>query len=104
VPLDYILSVNSGIVRPDLRIRLLAQPDKLRARLDERGDPGERRLERAGGPDCELELYAEADALLAERYGAAAAVYDTTFTEAPALGAEVAALIHDARERRPLRG
>lgn len=100
VELDYILAVNSGIARPDLRIQLLAEPATLRDRLAKREQAGQRRLEREGGPERELELYAQANALLGERYGLAAAVYDTTATEATALGVEVAALISDAREGR----
>lgn len=96
VGVDYILGVNSGIVRPDIRIRLLADEGVLRARLAERAPGRDRRFERApDGPRRELALYAEADELLTAAYDVAAEVYDTTSTRAPELGQRVADRIHD---------
>ncbi len=95
---EFILAINSGIPRPDLRIRLLAEPDALRKRLAARApDPG-RRFEHSAGAERELDLYAEADQLLADRYGLAATRYDTTLTEANELGARVARLVLESRE------
>jgi dTMP kinase len=94
---EFIVAINSGIPRPDLRIRLLAAPDVLRERLAaRRPDPG-RRFEQTGGPERELDLYAEADQLLADRYGLAATLYDTTLTEADELGARAARLVLESR-------
>jgi dTMP kinase len=97
VDVDYILAINAGIPRPSLRIRLLAQPEVLAARLAQRPSTPERRLERSGGPDRELELYAEADSLLKEREHAPATVFDTSSTTAYELGAVVADLVLSMR-------
>lgn len=99
VATEFILAINAGIPRPDLRIRLCAEPATIRQRLDSRQpDPG-RRFERSAGPERELELYEEADQLLSESYGAAARIFDTTETNAAELGATVAALIEQERRR-----
>lgn len=99
VELDYILAINAGIPRPDIRLRLVATAERLRARLAERPHDADRRLERAGGPDRELALYADADALLAARYGLPAMVYETTSTQATDLGAAAARHILERRNR-----
>jgi dTMP kinase len=97
VETEFILHVNAGIPRPDLRVRLRAEPETIRARLRERQrDPG-RRFEQTAGPERELDLYEDADRLLAETYGLEANVYDTTETDAEELGARVARLIGEAR-------
>ena len=67
VETDYILAINTGIPRPGMRIRLLAQPEVLAERLAQRRLAPERRFERNTRPEQELELYAEADELLTER-------------------------------------
>ncbi len=93
VPVDYILAINAGIPRPARRLRLLAGPTRLAARLAARPpDPG-RRFERTAGAERELELYAQADELLASREGLPATVIDTSETQAEQLGASVAAMI-----------
>ncbi len=97
VEVDYILAINAGIPRPRLRIRLLARPEVLAARLAQRPSTPERRFERSGGPDRELELYAEADTLLTERENASATAFDTSTTSARELGAVVADLILSIR-------
>jgi dTMP kinase len=95
---EFIVAVNSGIPRPDLRIRLFAATDVLRERLAARApDPG-RRLEQIAGPERELDLYADADQLLIDRYGLGATLYDTTRTEADELGASAAQLVLESRE------
>jgi dTMP kinase len=93
VELDYILAINAGIPRPALRIRLLATPFTLAERLAQRPTASRRRFERSAGPERELELYAEADALLTAREQLPATVFDTTSTDAEGLGAVVAELI-----------
>jgi dTMP kinase len=99
VATDFILAINAGIARPDLRIRLWAEPATIVRRLASRpADPG-RRFERTAGGKRELELYEEADRLLADRYGLAAHVYDTTHTDSEELGATVARLIGVERGR-----
>lgn len=97
VDVDYILAINAGIPRPGLRIRLLAEPEVLAARLAQRPSTPERRFERSGGPERELELYAEADSLLEEREKTPATVFDTSSTSAHELGAVIAALILSMR-------
>jgi dTMP kinase len=94
VEIEYILAVNAGILRPDLRIRLLADETALRQRIAARPSNSARRFERAAnGSARELRLYAEADDLLLRHYGLTALVYDTTSSEADALGEQVAAEI-----------
>jgi dTMP kinase len=97
VELDYILAINRGIPRPGLRIQLLATPEVLGQRLARRTIAPERRFERAIGAARELELYADADALLAEREQLPARLFDTTATDADGLGAVVAELILSRR-------
>jgi dTMP kinase len=97
VETDYILAINAGIPRPQLRIGLLAQPDTLAERLGHRPPAPERRFERSMDPERELELYAEANRLLAEREQVPATLFDTTSTDAPGLGAVVADLILSMR-------
>jgi dTMP kinase len=97
VELDYILAINRGIPRPDLRIQLLATPAVLGERLAQRKMAPERRFERGIGPTRELALYADADALLTNRERLPAHVFDTTSTDADGLGAVVAELILSQR-------
>lgn len=93
VETEFIVAVNAGIRRPDLRIRLLADPETIEARLAARApDPG-RRLEQSAGPERELELYEEADRLLKDDYGLGAELFDTTKTDAEELGRKVAELV-----------
>jgi dTMP kinase len=102
VTIDEILAINSGILRPDLRIRLLAQPDILRARLDSRPTDASRRFERApDAPERELALYQDADRLLTDDYDLPATVYDTSMTHATELAERVAFTItaHLAKQR-----
>lgn len=105
VDTDFIISINSGIPRPDLRIRLLADPEVLRARLSARTPEKGRRFEATGSPERELGLYAEAENLLATRYGLPATIHDTSHTDAEQLGAEAADLVmarlRDASSDRP---
>jgi dTMP kinase len=98
VDVDYILAVNAGIPRPTMRVRLLATPDVLAARVASRGEPPERRLQRSGGPVRELELYAEAEDLLATRYALPATTFDTSSTRADEVGEQVARQILKCRE------
>lgn len=97
VDVDYILAINAGIPRPSLRIQLHARPEVLAARLAQRSPAPERRFERIGGPERELELYAEADNLLSEREQTPATTFDTSSTSAHELGAVVADLILSMR-------
>src|SRR5438094_920652 len=82
-----------GLPRPGLRIRLFAQPEVLTDRLAQRPLALERRFERSGSPERELELYKQADELLTAREQLSATVFDTTATDAQELGAVVAELI-----------
>lgn len=97
VELNYILEINRGIPRPGLRIQLLATPEVLTERLAQRAIAPERRFERGIGPARELELYADADALLTEREQLPASLFDTTATNADGLGALVAELVLSRR-------
>jgi dTMP kinase len=84
--ISEILVLNAGITRPDLRIRLLANADILARRLEARTADLSRRFERM--PDAsqrELELYDDADRLLAGEHELAAIVYDTSATDAAGL-------------------
>lgn len=98
VAIDFILAINAGIPRPDLRIRLCAEPSRIAERLSARPPDPARRFEQGAGPERELALYEDADRILAERYGLAARVYDTTDTDAAELGAQVAWLIKEERD------
>lgn len=100
VEIEFILQINAGILRPDLRIRLRASPEAIRRRLGERPPDPHRRLERCAGAERELELYEEADRLLAERYGLGSQLYDTTNTDAAELGGRVGKLIEGLRDKR----
>jgi thymidylate kinase len=94
VPTDEILALNHGILRPDVRIRLLAEPEILASRLAARPADPSRRFERL--PDAserELELYADADRLLASEHQLPATVYDTSTTEASGLAARMSGVI-----------
>jgi dTMP kinase len=99
VAVDFILAINAGIARPDLRVRLKADPASIKERLASRTSDPSRRFERTAGGERELEFYEDADRLLADDYGLPAHVYDTTETEAAELGATVAALIDKERGR-----
>jgi dTMP kinase len=100
VETDFIMQINAGIPRPDLRIRLLASPEAIRSRLSERPNDPQRRFERNAGAERELELYEDADRLLSEGYGVGSQVYDTTVTEAEELGSRAARLIEEVRQER----
>jgi dTMP kinase len=100
VETEFILQINAGIPRPDLRIRLLASPEVIQSRLNERPSDPQRRFEHSARAERELELYEEADRLLAERYGIGSHVYDTTSTKTEELGAQVARLIEAAGNGR----
>ena len=79
VETEFILAANSGIRRPDLRVRLEAGEQILAARLAERPLRPERRFEAMSDSSAqELELYAAADALITERYAVPSLVLDTT--------------------------
>jgi dTMP kinase len=97
VELDFIVAINAGIPRPDLRIRLKADAAKIRERLALREPDPARRFERTAAGQLELDLYEEADRLLAASYGLEAVVCDTSETDAGELGAQVAALIEGRR-------
>jgi dTMP kinase len=82
VETEFIVAINRGIRRPDIRVRLLADEQILAARLAERIADPNRRLERSGGgPARELSLYAEADAVLERHYALPSLVLDTTHGE-----------------------
>jgi dTMP kinase len=98
VDVDYILAVNAGILRPTMRVRLLATPDVLAMRVAARGETQERRLQRSGGPVRELELYAESENLLATRYALPATTIDTSSTCADEVGKQVARQILERRQ------
>lgn len=99
VAAEFIVAINAGIARPDLRIQLRAEPATIEERLASRPVDPARRFERTAGGKRELELYEEADRLLAHRYGLSAHVYDTTYTDADELGARVATLIEEKQGR-----
>jgi dTMP kinase len=100
VDTEFIVAINSGIPRPDLRIRLKAEPAAIRERLASRQPDSRRRFERSAGPELELDLYEQADRLLSEGYGVGSKLYDTTDTVAEELGAQVAALIKEVWDGR----
>ncbi len=95
-----ILSLNAGIARPDIRIRLLADPEVLAQRLAARPADASRRFQRMpGSSERELQLYEQADRLLAAGHGAPATVYDTSMTDAGGLAIRVCELIGVYRAR-----
>ncbi len=88
VTLDYVLAINSGILRPDVRVRLAADEDVLIERLAVRATvPGRRFEGMPGGAARELALYAEAEEALSGRCGAPPAVVLDTSASTPADGA-----------------
>lgn len=98
---NYLLAINSGIRRPDLRIRLTAPAELIQARLDARSRGPERRFESLPGVAAlELELYAEADTLLTQEYRLPSAVVDTSIGDADVLARRLSQLIRDTQERR----
>ena len=97
VEVEFIVAINAGIPRPDLRIRLRAEAATIHERLRARGPHPARRFERGAAGARELGLYEEADRFLAEAFGLPAVVFDTTETDAAELGARVAALIEEKR-------
>lgn len=97
VETEFILAINSGIPRPDLRILLSATTEALEERLAARSDDAWRRFERTAGPAREIELYGDAEHLLETRFGLAATSYDTTHTATEELGAIAAQLVLESR-------
>ena len=93
VEVEFILAINAGIPRPDLRIQLKAEAAKIHERLASRTPDPARRFERDAGGERELHLYEEADRLLVAKYGLGADIYDTSETNTKELGARVAASI-----------
>jgi dTMP kinase len=103
VDVDEILTINQGIVRPDLRIRLLVNRGILRRRLASRELGLSQRFEAA--PDAaarELAFYQEADRVLTRAYGLPATVYDTGAMPPATLAEQVAQgiRVHMATARR----
>ena len=95
VPTEDILAINRGIVRPDLRIRLLADASVLSERLAARAADAARRFEQMpGGPERELALYEEADRFLTREQRLPATVYDTSHTNARGLAKEMSKVIY----------
>jgi len=95
VSVGYILAINSGIQRPDVRVRLRADEAVLATRLASRPPDAARRFERAeGAPARELAFYEQADELLAGDHDLPPQLYDTTTTEALVLGETVARMVH----------
>lgn len=99
VEVEFIVAINAGIPRPDLRIRLRAEATTIHERLQAREPDPARRFEQTAGGERELALYEEADRFLEEAYGVPALIFDTTETDAVRLGAKVASLIEGARGR-----
>lgn len=97
VETEFILAINSGIPRPDLRILLSATTKALEDRLAARLDDPRRRFENTAGPVREIELYGEAEHLLETRFGLAATNYDTTHTATEELGGIAAQLVLESR-------
>ncbi len=84
VELEYVLAINSGLRRPDVRVRLEASKDVLVARLAARATVPGRRFEGMPGVTArELALYADADAVLGSQCGAPAAIVLDTSASAP---------------------
>jgi dTMP kinase len=101
VPTEEILTLNRGILRPDLRIRLFADADILAARLAARPvDPSRRFEQIPGASGRELLLYEDADRLLSQEHEAPATAYDTSYTEAEGLAARVSKTIQAHRNKR----
>jgi dTMP kinase len=96
VPIEEILALNHGIMRPDVRIRLLAEPEILASRLAARPADATRRFERLpGASESELDFYADADKLLAAEHQLSATVYDTSTTKAMGLAAQMSDVIRE---------
>jgi dTMP kinase len=101
VSTEEILAINRGIVRPDLRIRLLADADILSERLAARPADASRRFDRLpGASERELVLYEEADGLLSHEHEIPATIYDTSHTDAPGLAESVMEVIRMYRDQQ----
>lgn len=101
VPVQDIVAINRGILRPDLRVRLYLDEDLLDRRLTARPANPALRFEQA--PDAaarELRLYEDADRLLALEHGVPSMAFDTGI----AVASEIAEVVADAiRVRWPPR-
>lgn len=96
---DFILTVNSGIRRPDLRIRLTAPEALIRARLDDRNRGPERRFEAIHGVAAlELDLYEQADQLLRDDYNLSSVLIDTSTDDAATHAERITQIISDHQE------
>jgi dTMP kinase len=68
VPVEDVLAINAGLLRPDVRFSLCLSVTVLRARLATRERTGQERFECASdAAERELDLYAQADRLLGEQ-------------------------------------
>jgi dTMP kinase len=92
---EYILAINSGLIRPDLRIRLLAKADVLRERIAARHSTRTRRFEATHPAEEELALYEEADRHLRDEHELPAEAYDTTASNADDLAGQVVRVIDE---------
>jgi dTMP kinase len=89
-----ILWLNAGIIRPDLRVRLLADADILAGRIAARTADPSRRFERmSGASERELQFYEDADRLLSGDHDLPATVYDTSMTDAAGLAERMSEVI-----------
>lgn len=101
VELDYVLAVNAGILRPHIRVRLVASEGVLLSRLASRaGVPGRRFEGMPDGAALELAMYAEADDLLTAQYSLPSVVLDTTDSAVPDQARQVADHIQRQLRRR----
>jgi dTMP kinase len=101
VSIEEILAINRGILRPDLRIRLLADADILSERLAARPVDASRRFERLpGASERELVLYEDADRLISQQHELPATAYDTSHTDAAGLAARVVEVIRMYRDEQ----
>lgn len=101
VDTDFILAVNSGIRRPDLRIRLTASEALIQARLDNRSRGPERRFEAIPGVVAlELDLYSQADKLLRDDYDLPSVLIDTSTDDATAHAERLTKIIGNRQELR----
>jgi dTMP kinase len=99
VDTEFILAVNRGIRRPNLRIRLTASEGLIRRRLNDRRRGPERRFEAIPGiVALELDLYAQADELLRDDYDLPSVLVDTSTKDAAAHAGRLLRIIRDRQE------
>ena len=93
VPLEDILAINRGVLRPDVRFRLTVTEAALQSRLTNRERTGNERFELAlDAAERELAMYARADEVLSE-FGVPSTMLDTGAADSSTIALEMAEIV-----------